>query len=180
MTLRITFDLEEQDLKYFRNQMLRARKLAKEASEEAVVAKTKQVLASVRASKKVPVFVADRLEKVDRLIEMLEDSEWALEATERKNVVTALSYFNDPEDIIPDNIPVIGLIDDAIMIELVVRELKPEIDAYNDFCDYRKAAPAASRDEWLQAKRRALFARMRRRRQGVAGGRSGRPRFRLF
>ncbi len=180
MTLRITFDLEDQDLKYFRNQMLRARKLAKEAAEPAVIAKTKELLASVREHKKVPAFVGERLEKVDRLIEMLEDKEWALEAQERKNVTTALSYFNDPEDIIPDNIPVLGLIDDAIMIELVVRELKPEIDAYNDFCDYRKTAPAASRDEWLEAKRRALFARMRRRRQGLGGRRSGRPRFRLF
>ncbi len=179
MTLRITFDLEEQDLKYFRNQMLRARKLAKEASEEAVITKTREALKSVRSTKKVPGFVAERLEKVDRLIQMLEDSEWALEAQERKNVVTALSYFNDPEDIIPDNIPVIGLIDDAIMIELVVRELKPEIDAYGDFCEYRKAAPEASHDEWLESKRRALFARMRRRRRSVSGGRSG-PRFRLF
>lgn len=179
MTLRITFELEEQDLKYFRNQMNRARKAAKDVSEAQVIAKAEEALASVRSNKKVPGFVSERLDKVDSLIRMLSDSEWALEAAERKDVITALSYFNEPEDIIPDNIPVIGLIDDAIMIELVVRELKPEIDAYNDFCEYRKAAPKASHDDWLEAKRRALFARMRRRRQGIRSGRSG-PRFRLF
>ena len=42
---------------------------------------------------------------------------------------------------IPDDIPIIGFIDDAIMIELVVRDLAAEIDAYADFCDYKKTAP---------------------------------------
>lgn len=179
MTLKITFELEEQDLKYFRSQMNRARKAAKAATEEEVIAKAKEALVSVRSLKKVPSFVAERLDKVDSLISMLSDSEWALEAKERKDVVTALSYFNEPEDMIPDNIPVIGLIDDAIMIELVVRELAPEIEAYGDFCNYRKAAPKASHEDWLEAKRRALFARMRRRRQNGAASRRG-PRFRLF
>ncbi len=179
MTLKITFELEEQDLKYFRTQMNRARKAAKAATEEEIVAKTREALVSVRSQKKVPSFVAERLEKVDSLIAMLGDSEWALEAKERKDVITALSYFNEPEDMIPDNIPVIGLIDDAIMIELVVRELAPEIEAYGDFCNYRKAAPKASHEDWLEAKRRALFARMRRRRQSSSSGRRG-PRFRLF
>lgn len=179
MTLKITFELEEQDLKYFRSQMNRAKKAAKAVTEEEVVAKTKEALISVRSQKKVPSFVAERLTKVDSLISMLGDSEWALEAKERKDVLAALSYFNDPEDIIPDNIPVIGLIDDAIMIELVVRELAPEIEAYADFCNYRKGAPKASHEDWLEAKRRALFGRMRRRRQNAAIRRRG-PGFRLF
>lgn len=179
MTLKITFELEEQDLKYFRSQMNRVREAAKAVTEEEVIANAKEALASVRNQKKVPGFVVERLDKVDSLINMLRDSEWALEAKERKDVITALSYFNDPEDMIPDNIPVIGLIDDAIMIELVVRELAPEIDAYADFCNYRKVAPKASHEEWLEAKRRALFARMRRRRQSTSSRRRG-ARFRLF
>ena len=86
---------------------------------------------------------------------MLEDDEWALEAQERRNVVGALAYFADPEDIIPDNIPVIGYIDDAIMIELVVKELRPEIEAFEDFCRYRREEasrnrnPDISREQWL-------------------------------
>ena len=50
------------------------------------------------------------------------------------------AYFADPQDMIPDSIPVLGFIDDAIMIELLTAELRPEIDAYNDFCRYRKEA----------------------------------------
>ena len=48
-----------------------------------------------------------------------------------------IRYFGDPEDILPDHIPVIGYLDDVIMIELVVRELAHVRDAYDDFCDYQ-------------------------------------------
>lgn len=180
MSLRITFDLDEADLKFFRSQMNRARKAAKAATEEEIVGKANEALAVVRSTK-VPNFVTERLDRIKALIDMLGDAEWALEGEERRNVVSALGYFADPEDIIPDNIPVIGYIDDAIMIELVVRELSHEIDAYADFCAFRKSAPKAkaSRDEWIASKRRQLYARMRRRRTSSGSG-SGRTRFRLF
>ena len=64
-----------------------------------------------------------------------------------------------------------GFLDDAIMIELVVRELRHEIEAYQDFCDYRARLKsrgekaAASREGWLDARRKELQARMRRRRK---------------
>ncbi|HSG90222.1 MAG TPA: YkvA family protein [Pseudomonadales bacterium] len=179
MALRITFDLEEADLKFFQKQMNRAKKSAKEATEEQIIAGASEALSIVRKTK-VPKFVTERLDRIQSLIKMLGDAEWNLEGEERKNVITALTYFADPDDLIPDDVPVIGFIDDAIMIELVVRELTHEIEAYDDFCLYRKSAPKAkaTRDEWLQSKRRALYARMRRRRTRT--GRSGGTRFRIF
>jgi hypothetical protein len=69
----------------------------------------------------------------------------------------------------------LGFLDDAIMIELVARELKHEMEAYQDFCDYRQRlsqsgdGSAASREGWLDARRKELQARMHRRR-----GRGGR------
>jgi uncharacterized membrane protein YkvA (DUF1232 family) len=179
MSLRITFELEEKDLKFFRTQMNRAKKQAKEASEAEVLTKARKALEEARKSA-VPMFVKERIEKIDALTRMLDDADWNLEGEERRNVISALSYFAEPEDIIPDHIPVLGFIDDAIMIELVVRELTHEIDAYTDFCNYRKTAPKGkdSRAEWLEAKRRLLFSRMRRRRQRSYSGSSGR--LRLF
>ena len=92
---------------------------------------------------------------------------------------------------IPDDVPVLGYIDDAIMIELVVRELKPIIDAFEDFMLYkseeksRNRNPDISREQWLAVKRRELHSRMRRRRKAARSraasrGGSGRPNFRLF
>jgi hypothetical protein len=61
------------------------------------------------------------------------------------------------------------------MVELVVRELKHEIDAYTDFCDYRaKQRPRpgikrktidVTRDQWIDRRRDELQSRMRRRRK---------------
>ena len=165
MTLRVTFDLEEADLKFFRTQMNKAKKAAKDTPEADIIAAAKDALKAVKGTRS-PRFVTERLKKIDLLTKMLVDKEWNIEGDERANVVSALSYFADPEDIIPDDIPIIGFIDDAIMIELVVRDLAAEIDAYADFCDYKKTAPKgkANRGAWLANKRTALYSRMRRRR----------------
>ena len=83
-----------------------------------------------------------------------------------------LAYFTEPEDLIPDHIPGLGFLDDAIMIELVVRELRHEIEAYEDFCRYREKIRSeqgrrkgVSRADWLEDRRRDLQTRMRRRRK---------------
>jgi uncharacterized membrane protein YkvA (DUF1232 family) len=187
MSLRVTFDLEEKDLKFFRNQMKRAQETAARTTEAEIIARAEAMVTEV-AKAEVPLFVAQRIEKLSALIEMLKDQEWALQAQERKNVTTALAYFADPHDLIPDSVPVIGYIDDAIMIELVVKELSHEIDAFADFCRYRKEEasrnrnPNITRPEYLEMKRRELHARMRRRRRSGAGRASGNTRthFRLF
>ncbi|NIV16986.1 MAG: DUF1232 domain-containing protein, partial [Woeseiaceae bacterium] len=86
---------------------------------------------------RVPQFIDQRLDKLNIMIRMLKDHEWRLPAAESNRVLNALAYFADPEDLIPDHIPGLGFLDDAIMVELVVRELKHEIEAYRDFCDFR-------------------------------------------
>lgn len=184
MALRVTFDLEDKDLDFFRAQMKRVRDAAQRTSEAEVIASAEGMIKDVSESN-VPSFVLQRIERLQVLIDMLRDDEWSLTESERDNVVAALAYFADPEDIIPDNVPVLGYIDDAIMIELVVIELQHEIDAFEDFCRYRQEEasrnrnPDISRDEWLAVKRRDLHARMRRRRRRVTT-RSQRTRIRLF
>ncbi|MEM1435673.1 MAG: YkvA family protein [Pseudomonadota bacterium] len=188
MAIRITFDLEDKDLKYFRGIMKKAQEAADTGDESGIISKAREMVDEVSQSA-VPAFVRQRVESVRNLVDMLEDEEWALETKERKNVLSALAYFSDPQDLIPDNVPVLGYIDDAIMIELVVSELKHEIEAFTDFCGYRDGEKARnrnqnlSREEYLAIKRRELHQRMRRRRQSARSRarRSGtRPRFRLF
>ena len=97
---------------------------------------------------------------------------WALGDPERAEVVETLAYFSDPDDLIPDDIEVIGLLDDAIMLELLLRRLRVVLGAYADFCAYRTTLAAMPGDSEARrqyaralAERRAkLHARMRRRR----------------
>jgi len=56
---------------------------------------------------------------LEQLIQMLRDDEWRLEGRDRARILDALAYFVDPEDLIPDRLPGIGYLDDAIMVELI-------------------------------------------------------------
>lgn len=186
MSLRVTFELEEQDLQFFRTQMKKARAAVKKTSEEEVIREAQRMVKVVRAAR-APAFVKQRLDPIQKLIDMLQDSEWAQEFDdkERDEVVTALTYFANPEDLIPDNIPVLGFIDDAIMMELVIKELEHVIQAFRDFERYRKEERARNRNpnitraDYLQVKRKQLYRRMRNRRQGARRTGTGRA-IRLF
>jgi uncharacterized membrane protein YkvA (DUF1232 family) len=134
----------------------------------------------------VPHFIEERLDKLKIMIQMLKDHEWRLPGAESTRVLNALAYFTEPEDLIPDHIPGVGFLDDAIMVELVVRELKHEIEAYRDFCDFRatqqpkagikRKTTDVTRDQWLDKRRDELQSRMRRRRKrGNDGKDSRRP-----
>ena len=171
MSLRISFELDENDLKHFRLIMQEARRAASRLPPEDIVAAAEELLASGEMST-APGFIVDRLQNLRLMIRMLSDLEWRLPHQEATRVLNALAYFAEPEDLIPDSIPGLGFLDDAIMIELVVRELKHEIEAYRDFCEYRDRmrqeqghAAKISREGWLDNRRKELQVRMRRRRK---------------
>jgi uncharacterized membrane protein YkvA (DUF1232 family) len=181
--MRVSFELHEDDLKHFRLIMLEARKSAARLSPDDIVAGARELLKSV-GSGNVPQFIRERLDSLGQMIDMLVDHEWRLPELDASRVLNALAYFCEPEDLIPDHIPGLGFLDDAIMIELVVRELRHEIDAYRDFCEFRSShkpnrgvkskSTDLTRDKWLENRRLALQSRMRRRRKrGGNGGESG-------
>jgi uncharacterized membrane protein YkvA (DUF1232 family) len=176
MGLRVTFELDDNDLRHFRLIMQQARTTAARIAPEDIVATAEQLLTSIGPDG-APAFVVERLKKLRLLIDMLKDIEWRLPQAEANRVLNALAYFAEPEDLIPDSIPGLGYLDDAIMIELICRELKHEIEAYQDFCDYRTRTrqnsgrnTRVSRDDWLENRRAELQSRMRRRKRKDRGG----------
>lgn len=186
MSLRISFELDDKDIKHFQLIMHEARKLAACLAPEDVVAEAENLLRAVGESEQ-PSFILERMQKLRLMIRMLSDVEWRLPHKEAKRVLNALAYFAEPEDLIPDNIPGLGFLDDAIMIELVVRELKHEIEAYQDFCDFRQrvrtengSTVSVSRESWLDDRRNELQSRMRRRRAKNSQQNWGKPLLRLL
>lgn len=184
MALRVSFELDEQDLKHFRLIMKEARKVASRLAPEDIVTNADDMLKNIGAAK-IPGFIRQRLDSLEIMIQMLTDHQWRLPHNDATRVLNALAYFTDPEDLIPDHIPGLGFLDDAIMIELVCRELKHEIDAYRDFCKFRETchphqgvktrSSDLTRDRWLAQRREALQARMRRRRKNSGNSGSKKP-----
>lgn len=174
MGMRVTFELDDDDLRHFRLIMRESRQATSRSTPEEIVDGARRLLQQV-GDTKVPQFIRDRLDKLEIMIHMLLDHEWRLPAKDSARVLNALAYFTEPEDLIPDHIPGLGFLDDAIMIELVARELQHEIEAYQDFCEFRRGdgkkrgvktrSTDISRENWLEDRREELQTRMRRRRK---------------
>ena len=183
MPLDITFTLSDSDLDHFQAIVDKA-KSAMEDDENATNIETaaRQLITDAKSTD-LPSFIADRLSKLEVVIDMVGDEEWQLSDEERRRVLGALVYFCDPEDMIPDHIPGLGFLDDAIYVELVIRELSAEIESYEEFVNFRAAEEKrradrgedtkVGREEWLSAKRAALHTRMRKRRNSGASGGGG-------
>jgi len=134
--MRITFELDSTDLKRFHAAFTRSRRLAVEAEEVDIIDAAKLALDTLCLTS-VPTYVRKRLVHVQRLLLMFEDDEWVLPAPQRIDALAALAYFGDPEDLIPDHLDVIGLLDDAVMLELLARRMRHVLDAYARFCEFR-------------------------------------------
>ena len=175
MPLKVTFELSDKDLRHFKQVMKDARAKAQSRPEAKLIQSAKELLDHVRDAE-MPEFVRERLLQLEVMTAMLEDDEWALEGQDRERVTSALAYFDEPLDLIPDHVPGFGFLDDAVMVELVVLELKHDIEAFEDFCAYRKSEEKrrgrsddeVTRAQWIGSRRKQLHQRMRRRRRSRA------------
>src|SRR5262249_35146825 len=127
MSLDIPIELGDDDRKHFIDAMKTAQLEAKNLSAKEITDAAEKLLED-GSSGKVPGFIAERLSKIDSMIAMVNDEGFGMEADDRQRVLACLTYFANPKDLIPDNVPVLGFLDDAIMIELVVRELQHEVE----------------------------------------------------
>jgi uncharacterized membrane protein YkvA (DUF1232 family) len=169
MPLDITFTLSDRDLERFKTIVGKTRTVATEKAAYKIV--------DIAMNTELPDFIADHLLQLKVLLEMMRDEEWNMSDEDRARVISAMSYFADPIDLIPDHIPGIGFLDDAMFVEIVIRELNAEIEAYDEFCQFRSAEerkrseagkdPDENREEWITPKREELQAHIKEIRGGA-------------
>lgn len=169
MALNIMLELSDEDLKYFSRVLNSVWKQHSKLPESDIVSGARELIKQARKSK-APSYVMRRLDDIKLLIELLGDKEWALDAEDRRRILAAISYFAVKKDIIPDKVLGIGYLDDALMAELVIRELKHDLEGYRDFVAYRESelerrGKVADREQWLSSRRAMLMERVRRRRE---------------
>jgi uncharacterized membrane protein YkvA (DUF1232 family) len=172
MPLAISFELSDRDLERFKAAIDAARAAAGDQKPEEILAAAGKLLQDVNLGE-LPDFISRRLDRLDALIAMVRDEGWAMQEDDKSRVLSALVYFANPDDIIPDSVPVLGYFDDAIAIELCVGELRHELDAYEEFCEFRQREadrmgldPAkVGRADWLGSRRDELQDRMHRERE---------------
>lgn len=179
MTLHINFELSESDLERFYKAMMRVRQNASGKTPQQITDSAQQLIRQIKQSDTTD-FIRDRMDQLEMLVNMATDQGWGLHGDDLERVLTALSYFCEPGDLVPDDIPGLGYIDDAIMIDIICHELEHEIQAFKEFVAFRAAEARRLGDdalnmqkaEWLDERRQQLHSRMRRRRESNGSGRS--------
>lgn len=186
MSVDITITLSDEDLEKFQESVQKGKVAVEDAEEAKRIEEAAGAAIEQARQVDLPPFISDRLLKLQILLNMIRDEEWKLSDEERNSIRSALYYFVDPEDVIPDHIPGIGFLDDALYAEIVIQELRMEIRMYQEFCQFRIAEenrrrnkgqdPHVGREDWIADKRAVLHSRMRERRKLRSGGRGWRMR----
>lgn len=96
-----------------------------------------------------------RLQSVEDLRAMLEDPAWDAHAATRARIDKLLAYVERDDDLIPDRVPLLGLLDDVLLIELAWPAFADEVSEYRDFCNFRQTehppgTPVEQREAWLR------------------------------
>lgn len=165
--MRVVVTLQPDDIQRFRAALARAAQRVACADALDIIGGAKHALDTLPIAS-APGYVRERIGAVQRLIVMLEDEAWALPVPERDQVLQVLAYFSDPDDLIPDEIEGVGLIDDAIMLELLLRDIRHVMSAHERFCRWRRRLPVpgdattrAQQAKRIAERRQTLVERMR-------------------
>ncbi|MGH0036159.1 MAG: YkvA family protein [Myxococcota bacterium] len=184
-SFRVSFSLDEKDARYFRSLFQKAKKATAGEDPESIISSAHDLVRTVKAADRVPGFVHEAIETLQDLTEIVEDADWAPPKRIATQVLTALAYFSNPEDLIPDHIPVLGFLDDAIMIKIIEQEFKHELAGYRRF---RRFRDGAEQRPWTGVARQRLPKRLKEQRAKLraqidekvkSGGQKDR-RFRFF
>lgn len=184
MPLDITITLSDEDLQLFQQSIDKGKLTFADPDQALHMEEAAAALIEKARHMNLPQFISERVLKLQILLNMIRDDEWKLSEIECRSIRSALYYFIDPDDVIPDAVPGIGFLDDAIFAEIVIQELQHEIVSYQEFCQFRIAEenrrrsqgqdPHVAREDWIAEKRAQLHARMRERRKLRRGGRGWR------
>lgn len=82
--------------------------------------------------------ISQRLARVETLRKLLQDGDWCVQPEFAERAQRLLAYLQRFDDLIPDDVPVIGHLDDALLVELSWAEFAGEVQDFLDFCRFRR------------------------------------------
>jgi uncharacterized membrane protein YkvA (DUF1232 family) len=96
-----------------------------------------------------------RLHRIEELRSMLDDADWDADDALRERLRKLFAYIDYDDDLIPDREPLVGKLDDVLLIELAWPAFVTEAEEYRDFCAYRDEAHpggdgTSRRHAWLR------------------------------
>ena len=87
-------------------------------------------------------FIQIRLRRAGEVRALLRDGAWKCDETLRQRMSDLVAYIDGTRRLIPDDVPAIGGLDAALLVDFAMEHLRAELDQYADFCRYRQGEAA--------------------------------------
>src|SRR5262245_60664290 len=117
MPLRVSFELGDADLQHLAEVAQERQTAARGHPMEGIVATARGVFTK-GSQAHLADFVRERYSRLGTMLEMVDDAEWRLSEEDSQRLINALACFSEPTSGASS-----ALLDQAIMIELVSRDL---------------------------------------------------------
>jgi uncharacterized membrane protein YkvA (DUF1232 family) len=102
-------------------------------------------------------FIKVRMRRAGEMRSALKDKQWSIPAPLESRMHDIVDYLDDPSGLIPNDVPTVGFLDDAILVDIAMDSLRGELDDYADFCRFRWSEAArlqvteveTDREHWM-------------------------------
>jgi uncharacterized membrane protein YkvA (DUF1232 family) len=98
-------------------------------------------------------FIKVRMRRAGEVRAALKDKQWSIPAPLEAKMRDIIAYLDDPASLIPNDVPVVGYLDDAILVDIAMDSLRGELENYADFCRFRWAEAARLQTTEVEADR---------------------------
>lgn len=119
-----------------------------------------------------PAFVGSRLASLERLQALVADPGWDAPDDLPRRLDAVNAYSAHPDRLVPSRLPVVGQLDVAVLVDVLLQIVRDDLAEYEDFCRFRQVAAdyarlsveetGLTRTQWLEALQQASEAPARR------------------
>lgn len=130
-------DFKESEVRRFNDLAHSLNEAAPALTAEQLAAVARRVLRKADAHLRTP-FITSRLRQLAQIRTMATDPAWQCEASAARRARDLLAYVDAPGGLFRDDTPVIGHLDDALLVDAALGTLRNELEEHAEFCRYRR------------------------------------------
>jgi len=131
-----SLDLRDDAMAHFNAIVQRLNPQQAPFSADQIAGAARRVLRAARKGQE-SAFIKARMRRAGEMRSALKDQQWSIPEPLRGRMVEIIHYLDDATSLIPNDVAVIGQLDDAILVDIAMDSVRGELEDYADFCRFR-------------------------------------------